>query len=39
MILIIFLALFAESHRSQCPHCSLFNSQKSSKNILKIIGT
>ena len=39
MILTIFLALFAEFHRARCPHRFLFNSQKSSKNILKIIGT
>ena len=39
MILTIFLALFAKFHRARCPHRFLFNSQKSSKNILKIIST
>ena len=39
MILKIFLALFAEFYRARCPHRFLFNSQKSSKNIFKIIST
>ena len=39
MILTIFSVLFAEFHRARGPHRFLFNSQKSSKNILKIIST
>ena len=39
MISRIFLALFDMIHQSLCPHHSFFITQKSSKNILKIIGT